>query len=68
MPVAHEQCNPELVLQLPDMPAERRLGDVEPLGGSRDTGFLSHGEEGTQMAEIHGGRFYTRSVENRVIG
>jgi len=47
VPMSHEQRNPELVFQLSDMPAERWLRDVEPLGCSRDAGFFGHGEEGT---------------------
>jgi hypothetical protein len=35
---------------------------VEPFGGSRHARFLGDGDKGAQVTEIHGGRFYTRSV------
>jgi hypothetical protein len=38
------------------------LGDVETLGGAGDARFFSYRDESAQVTEIHGVRFYTRSV------
>jgi hypothetical protein len=60
--MADEQRDAELFLQLSDVAAQRRLRDVQPFGRSRHAGFFGDGDECAEVAEIHGGRFYTRSV------
>ncbi len=57
-----EQRDAELILELLDVPAQRWLRDVEPLGGLGHAGFFRDGDERAQVAEIHGRGFYTSSV------
>ncbi len=42
---AVEQSDAQLLLQLPDLAAQRRLGDVQPLGGPGEIPLLSNGKE-----------------------
>ena len=60
--MADEQRDAELILELFDVPAQRRLRDVEPLGGFGHAGFFRDGNERAQVTEIHGRGFYTSSV------
>src|SRR6202162_6005391 len=54
MNAARQQLGPDLVLQVANLPAQRRLGGVEPkLGGRRQTAFLDHGYEITQVPQLH---------------
>src|SRR6266403_4659534 len=51
---ARQQLGPDLVLQVANLPAQRRLRGVEPqLGGRRQTAFLDHGYEITQVPQLH---------------
>jgi hypothetical protein len=43
----------ELVLELLDLPAERRLGNLELLGGAAKTTLGRDRHEIAQMAELH---------------
>ncbi len=60
--VAQEQRDVQFLFQLTDESAQRRLGDVETLGSAGDARFLGDRDESAQVSEIHGVRFYTRSV------
>lgn len=42
---ALEERDPEIPLQQPDLLTERRLGDVQPLGGPPEVQFLGNGDE-----------------------
>jgi hypothetical protein len=54
MNAARQQLGPDLVLQVANLPAQRRLGGVEPeLGGRRQAAFLYHGYEITQVPQLH---------------
>src|SRR5882672_377564 len=54
MNAARQQLGPDLVLQVANLPAQRRLRGVEPqLGGRRQTAFLDHGYEITQVPQLH---------------
>lgn len=44
-----QQLTPHELLEAPDLPAERRLGDVEPIRGASEVEFLSDGYERAQM-------------------
>ncbi|MNM89267.1 hypothetical protein D3C81_1014960 [compost metagenome] len=46
-----EQRRAQLLLQLLDLPAQRRLGDVQPLGGGAETAALGDFHEVTQLAD-----------------
>jgi hypothetical protein len=50
---AFEQLNLDLFLQLFDLLTERRLRDVEPLCGSRETQLFSDGNEVPQVTQLH---------------
>src|SRR5580693_3553479 len=54
MNAARQQFGPDLVLQVANLPAQRRLRGVEPaLGGGRQAAFLDHGYEITQVPQLH---------------
>jgi hypothetical protein len=55
---AHEEIRAERSLELPDLVAERRLGDVEARGGAAEMELLRDGQEVAQQArlEIHSPR------------
>src|ERR1700694_704884 len=54
MNAARQQLGPDLVLQVANLPAQRRLRGVEPkLGRRRQAAFLEHGYEITQVAQPH---------------
>jgi hypothetical protein len=36
-----------------DLLAERRLGDVEPLGGLAEVEFLGHGDNVAEVSKLH---------------
>jgi hypothetical protein len=51
---ARQQLGPHLVLEVANLPAQRRLGGVEPeLGGRRQAAFLDHRYEITQVPQFH---------------
>ena len=60
--MADEERDAEFLLELPDVPAERRLGDVQAGRGLSDARFRGNSDERAQVAEVHGAGFYTRSV------
>ena len=49
-----EQRLAELGLEAPDLLRQRRLGDVQPLGGAAEVPLLGHGDEVAQVPELHG--------------
>ncbi|KAG1392470.1 hypothetical protein G6F59_014589 [Rhizopus arrhizus] len=51
---AFEQLHAQFFLELADLTAERRLGDVQPGGGTREAAFFRHGLEVAQVSELHG--------------
>ena len=54
MNAARQQRSPDLVLQVANLPAQRRLGGVEPqLGGRRQAALLDHRYEITQVPQLH---------------
>jgi len=50
---AMEEREPQLLLELANLLAERRLRDAEPAGGASEVQLLRHGEEVAQVAELH---------------
>jgi hypothetical protein len=54
MRAASHQLNADFAFEIPDLPAERRLGRVELLlGGNGQAACISHGDEIAQMPELH---------------
>src|SRR5882672_3414141 len=54
MNAARQQLGPDLVLEVANLAAQRRLRGVEPqLGGRRQAAFLDHGYEITQVPQLH---------------
>ena len=51
-----EQRDTELVFQLPDLLAERRLAEMQPLGGAAEVKRVGHGDDVPQVTKLHGGR------------
>jgi len=51
---ALEQRGAELVLELVDAAADRRLRAVQPLPGAREAAGLGNGEEGADLVDVHG--------------
>jgi len=50
---ALEQQHPQVILQLLDLPGQRRLGDVQALGRAREVQLLGDGNEVTQVTQFH---------------
>ena len=50
---ARQQLAPELLLQQPDLVAQRRLGHVQPRGGPAEVQLLRHGHEISELPELH---------------
>src|SRR5699024_12144409 len=50
---ADEQFSLEALLQFLDDPAQRRLGDAEPVGGAPEVEFLRYREEGPRLFNLH---------------
>jgi len=50
--VAREQVGAERLLELVDLVAQRRLGDVEARGGAAEVQILRDGEEVAQQARL----------------
>jgi hypothetical protein len=50
--VTDEQLRPERLLELRDLVAERRLGDVEARGGAAEVQLLRDGQEVAQQARL----------------
>ena len=51
---AGEQQRAEFVLQRVDLAGQRRLGHVQPLGGTAHVALLGDGEEVAHLLEVHG--------------
>ena len=49
---AHEQLRAEGALELADLVAQRRLGDVEPRSGAAEVELLGDGQEVTKQARL----------------
>ena len=49
-----EERLPELGLEAADLLRERRLRDVQALGGAAEVPLLGHGDEVAQVPELHG--------------
>jgi hypothetical protein len=61
--VPDEQRQPKFLLELVDVTAEGRLGDVEPFGGFGDAQGVCDCDKCPYMPKIHiAGGFYTRTV------
>ncbi len=59
---AFQQNHPQFIFQLLDLPAQRRLGDVQAFGGAGEVeGFTQHLEI-AQMTQFHHGSFHTLKV------
>ena len=54
--MAEEERDAELVLQLADVAAERRLRDVQPFRRPRHARLFGDGDERAKVPEIHGRR------------
>ena len=52
--LAVEQLHANFVFQLLNLPAQRRLGDVQPLSGPGEAALLRHGHEIFEVSKIHG--------------
>jgi len=52
--VEHLQVDAELVLELAERARQRRLREVQPLGGPRHVALLGDGEEGAQVTGLDG--------------
>jgi hypothetical protein len=52
-PRALEQPHAQLRLQRADLLAQRRLGDVQALGGAREVQLLGDGDEIAQVTQLH---------------
>ncbi len=51
--VAVEQLDADLVLELADLAAQRRLGDVEDLGRAGEVPLIGDGDEVAKVAQFH---------------
>lgn len=60
-----EQGHPEFGLQQLDLPAERRLGDADTLGGAAEMLLLGHGDEISDLSQIHGDRYQFAIVSGK---
>jgi hypothetical protein len=49
-----EELETELLLEVAELPGERRLSRVQPRRRPGDRAQLRHGDEGTRMPQIHG--------------
>src|SRR3954469_15351498 len=56
---AVEEPDAELVLELADLLADGRLGDVEPLPGAAEVQLFGDGDEVPEMAEFHRWALFT---------
>ena len=51
--IAVEQLRPHFLFKLADLPAQRRLGDIELLGRLREVAFIGDSNEVTELANVH---------------
>ncbi|MGC4071109.1 MAG: hypothetical protein QM760_01040 [Nibricoccus sp.] len=49
---AHDQPRAQLILQLLDLPAQRRLRDVQQLGGTGEVALAGDGDEVAELARV----------------
>ncbi|MNE84781.1 hypothetical protein D3C80_1817180 [compost metagenome] len=52
--VALEQIDAQLLFQLADLPAQRRLGDVQAVGSLAQAAELSDMNQGFELNDVHG--------------
>ncbi len=52
-PATVQELGADLLFQLLDLPAERRLGDVQELGGAAEAALGGHAHEIAQMTKLH---------------
>ena len=57
-----EQNHPQLIFQLLDLPAQRRLGDVQAFGGAGEVEGFPQYLEIAQVTQFHDGSFHTLRV------
>src|SRR5206468_6262076 len=50
--VALQEFGADVVLQQPDLAAERRLGHVQAFGGAAEVQLLSHRDEAAELADL----------------
>ena len=56
---AVEELDPELVFELPDLMAERRLTQIQPLGGAAEVQRLGQRDDVAKVTQLHpGGEAY----------
>ena len=48
-----QKLYPQLIFQRLDLVAQRRLGDVQPLGSPAEVQFLGHGDKVSKMPQFH---------------
>jgi hypothetical protein len=61
-----QQRHAELGLEPPDLLRERRLGDVQPVGGAAEMALLGDGDERAQVSELHRRAILSRFRPNAV--
>ena len=61
-PTALQQDYPQFILQLLDLPAQGRLGDVQAFGGAGEVEGLAQHLKITQVTQFHDGSFHTLKV------
>ena len=47
-----EQTHPQLLLEAPNIPTQRLLGDEQPARGSAEVLFLGHGHEASEQSDV----------------
>jgi hypothetical protein len=60
--VARKECDTQILLELTDLTAQRRLGDVQLLRGPAKVEVFGDGKEIANVTQFHGPVFYTRRV------
>lgn len=56
--VARKEIDSQRLLELPDLPAQRRLRNVQALGCFAEIQILRHGNEVPDVTQFHGEAFY----------
>jgi len=57
--VTAKEIDSESLLQLPYLPAQGRLRDVQPLCSLAEVQVFRHGNEVSNVTQFHGGALYT---------
>ena len=50
-----KQLDPQLVFELPDLMAQRRLAQIQPLGGAAEVQRLGQRDDVAKVAQFHAG-------------